>query len=110
MPAVFHRRTASSSSTATTSSSPSSKPPSIFRYTLILLKARPSVSDIDAISVYSESRSTPPSPTAQHTLREYFLVVHNEERGDERERVETPPPPYEPRVLPGYGEDAGPRV
>ncbi|KAF2443508.1 hypothetical protein P171DRAFT_486239 [Karstenula rhodostoma CBS 690.94] len=98
MPAVFHRRTASSLSAATTSSS---KPPSIFRYTLILLKARPSISDIDTISVYSESRSTAPSPTAQTTLREYFLV--HEERVDER--LQTPPPPYEPRVLPAYVED-----
>ncbi|KAF9732128.1 hypothetical protein PMIN06_002627 [Paraphaeosphaeria minitans] len=105
MPAVFHRRTASSSSAATTSSSPPAKPPSIFRYTLILLKARPSISDIDTLSVYSESRTTPPSPTAQTTLRDYFLDVHTELRGDAR--VETPPPPYEHEVLPGYVEDAG---
>ena len=87
MPTIRHRRTRSTYSTLT----PSSKPPSVFRYTLILLKARPSVSDIDTISIYSEVRSTPSSPIAQTSLREYFLPPEN--RG---KRYETPPPPYEP--------------
>jgi hypothetical protein len=89
MPIVFHRRTTSTLSTATTSSA---RAPSFFRYTLILLKARPSVSDIDTISAYSESRSRPPLPTAQTSLTGYFLVFEETVEG----RVQTSPPPYEP--------------
>lgn len=86
MPHRFHRRTSS------TSSATSAKPPSIFRYTLILLKARPSRTDLDALSVYSESRSAPPSPTSGPSRLEYFVVPAVRAR----QRIETPPPPYTP--------------
>jgi len=86
MPTDPHRRTSSTTSVTTTTI----KPPSVFRYTLILLKARPSATDINTISVYSHSRSAPPSPTLppyQERERDYFFVPE--------ERAETPPPPYE---------------
>jgi hypothetical protein len=69
-----------------------SKPPSVFRYALILLKARPSVSDIDTISVYSE-RCGPRLISAVQTNLEARFSLLEERVG---ERLETPPPPYEP--------------
>jgi hypothetical protein len=60
------RRFISTSSTSTSSR----KPPSVLRYTLILLKARPTAANISTLSVYAKTRS--------------------------RRTEETPPPPYEP--------------
>ncbi|KAF2688685.1 hypothetical protein K458DRAFT_384862 [Lentithecium fluviatile CBS 122367] len=91
MPNVFHRRTRSTSST----SSAAAKPPSIFRYTFILLKARPTVTDLGTISVYFESRSVPASPTLpayRERGQDYFVVSE----GPTERRFGTPPPPYEP--------------
>ncbi|KAF2793511.1 hypothetical protein K505DRAFT_385427 [Melanomma pulvis-pyrius CBS 109.77] len=50
-PTIFHCWAGSNTSTTSTTA----KPPSVFRYTLILLKARPSFTDISALSSYSWS-------------------------------------------------------
>jgi hypothetical protein len=39
------------------SSAPTSKPPSVFQYTLILLKARPTPRDLDRLDEYARSRA-----------------------------------------------------
>lgn len=84
-PVILRRRRSSSSSASV------AKPPSIIRYTLILLKARPSVSDIDTISVYAEKRSAASSSVLARSAPEEpdFLILR-------RDGPQTPPPPYEP--------------
>ncbi|KAF1917863.1 hypothetical protein BDU57DRAFT_528386 [Ampelomyces quisqualis] len=60
----LRRKSSSSSSSSSTSTSPilahhpTTKPPSILRYTLILLKARPTSADIATLSAYAEPRNS----------------------------------------------------
>ncbi|KAF2266103.1 hypothetical protein CC78DRAFT_567180 [Lojkania enalia] len=92
---IFHRRQTSTSSTDS-----ATKPPSIFRYTLILLKARPTPSDIEIISDYTSNRTPPAYPVlliAPQTVSCCYFEPHSlvvSETG--REGYETPPPPYTP--------------
>ena len=80
MPPSHHRTSSASSDSA--------KPPSVFRYTLILLKARPSVTDLSTISSYAGSRSAPVSPTELD--RPGRVDYFNAWMGNET------PPPYSP--------------
>jgi hypothetical protein len=81
-----HHHNSSSSSTA---SSSSTKPPSVLRYTLILLKARPTTTDITTISSFTQSRNAPTTPIRETVAGiQYFPA-------DEIKRAETPPPLYE---------------
>lgn len=82
----FHRRTSSTFSRSST------KPPSVFRYTAILLKARPSVADLTTISSFSSSRSAPTSPTYRPNNATYWQSYF----GEPEARAKTPPPPYTP--------------
>ncbi|KAF2734177.1 hypothetical protein EJ04DRAFT_523876 [Polyplosphaeria fusca] len=79
-------------------------PPSTLRYALLLLKARPSISDIRAIENYSSNKPTPhdSSPASHHAyfaplgfvLPDQHRVIHD--RDADQHRGETPPPPYAP--------------
>ncbi|PVI01986.1 hypothetical protein DM02DRAFT_627189 [Periconia macrospinosa] len=66
----------------------SSKPPSVLRYTLILLKARPTPSDISTISVYSTTKSagsTPPStPSTPYTPSTACEAASTHDQREER--------------------------
>jgi hypothetical protein len=62
------------------------KSPSVLRYTLILLKARPTPSDIITLSVYAEARSAQ-SPFAE----QYFDIPSLPQQ---RKTNNSPPPPY----------------
>jgi hypothetical protein len=91
MPMVLHRRAPPTSFTSVVTT----KPPSVFRYTLILLKGRHPATNMDTVDVYSQSRSVavPPTPPSYWEREHvYFVVPGNKARG----KFETPPPPYEP--------------
>ena len=83
----FHRRRTSPSSPI--------KPPSVLRYTLILLKARPTNSDIDTLSYYAETRSAPNTPTRKEIAGTRYFPA-SDEKQERKRREESPPPPYTP--------------
>lgn len=94
-----------SSSTSSSTTSSISKPPSVLRYTYILLKARPSPSDIEILSVYNLSRSVPAAsrvglPITSGTSWTRIPTTTITETGTGTcywdERSSTPPPPYSP--------------
>jgi hypothetical protein len=72
------------------------KAPSVLRYTLILLKARPTPSDIGILSEYAEARSPTTPSTSIPTFRYEEGYSGSRPRRRERRQIETPPPPYEP--------------
>ncbi|KAF2182793.1 hypothetical protein K469DRAFT_690526 [Zopfia rhizophila CBS 207.26] len=65
------------------------------RYTLILLRARPTPADLDTISDYTSSRSSPTTPITPSPSSSYFMVTETVVR-KATTRSETPPPPYTP--------------
>jgi hypothetical protein len=67
------------------------KPPSVLRYTLTLLKARPTPSDITTLSIYAEARNAP-SPHDKW----YFntTLTSTSSSLQQRKTTDSPPPPY----------------